>query len=89
MPQKFPFEDTLLKDLGVVQPDQTTSNSVDTIIRLAKHFPQLGLADSASLDHLREEFLDFCLSPMDLPTPGQYLVLMALPNLDQTLFGRR
>ena len=33
MLQKFPFGDTLLKDLGVLQPDQTTSYSVDTIIR--------------------------------------------------------
>ena len=52
---------------------QTTSNSIDTFIRLAKHFPQLSLADSASLDKLWEELLDFCLSPTDLPTPGQYL----------------
>ena len=45
---KFPFEDTLLKNLGVLQPDKTASFSVDTIIGLAKRFPQLGLADSAS-----------------------------------------
>ena len=31
------------------------------------------MADSVSLDKLREEFLDFTLSPSDLPTPSEYL----------------
>ena len=67
---KFPFKDTLLKNLRVLQPDKAASFSVDTIIGLAKRFPQLDLADSASLDQLREEFIDFTLSP-DLPAPGE------------------
>ena len=73
MLHRFPFGDTLLKDLGVLQPDKTASYPVSTIIGLAKRFPQLGLADSVSLDKLREEFLDFTLSPSDLPTPSEYL----------------
>ena len=66
--QKFPFGDTLLKDLGILQPQKAASYPVSTVVRLAKRFPQLGLADSASLS---EEF-DFTLSPSDLPTPGEY-----------------
>ena len=69
----FPFGDTLLRDLAVYQPDQTATHSIDTIISLAKRFPQLGLDDFDSLDQLREEFLDFFLFPMDLPTPSDSL----------------
>uniref|UniRef100_A0A1X7SHY9 HAT C-terminal dimerisation domain-containing protein n=1 Tax=Amphimedon queenslandica TaxID=400682 RepID=A0A1X7SHY9_AMPQE len=72
MLQKFPFGDTLLKDLGILQPQKAASYPVSTVVRLAKRFPQLGLADSASLDELSEEFNDFTLSPSDLPTPGEY-----------------
>lgn len=50
-------------------PDKVTTYSV---IRLAKHFPQLELSDSTSLDQLRDDFLDFTLSPMDLPTQTEY-----------------
>ena len=64
--KKFPFDDTLLKDLGVLQPEKT-SNEVETIISLVERFPQLDLSDPKSLDCLREEFLNFSLSPMDLP----------------------
>ena len=55
MLKKFPFGDSILKDLGVLQPQQTASYSIDTILGLAKHFPQLDLADSASLDQLRDQ----------------------------------
>ena len=72
MLQKFPFGDTLLKDLGILQPQKAASYPVSTVVRLAKRFPQLGLADSASLDELSEEFNDFTLSPSDFPTPGEY-----------------
>ena len=70
MLNKFPFGDTLLKDLGILQPDKTASYPVSTIISLAKRFPQLGLDNAASLDELREEFLDFSLSPSDLAADG-------------------
>ena len=66
MIKKFPFGDTL-QDLGVLVPDKVSTYSVETITRLAKRFPQLGLSDPSFLDHLREEFLDFTLSPGDLP----------------------
>ena len=59
MLQKFPFGDSLLKDLG---PDNTAPYSFDRVQYLAKRFPQLGLADEASVDQLREEFMDFTLS---------------------------
>ena len=72
MLQKFPFGDSLLKDLGILQPEKTTSYSFDLIQRLAKRFPQLGLADEASIDQLREEFIDFTLSPLDLPSVSEY-----------------
>ena len=63
MIQKFPFGDSLLKDLGVLQPEKTASYSVETVLGLARRFPQLELADDESLDKLREEFTDFKLSP--------------------------
>ncbi len=72
MLKKFPFGDSLLKDFGVLQPDKTASYSVDTIVGLAKRFPQLELSSNESLDKLKEEFLDFQLSPGDLPPPSEY-----------------
>ena len=53
-------------------PEKASSYPANTIIRLAKRFPQLELSDSNSLDQLREEFLDYTLSPMDLPTQEEY-----------------
>ena len=41
---------------------------------LTKHFPQIGLSASASLDQIQEEFNDFLLSPNDLPEPDTYNV---------------
>lgn len=66
--KKFPFGDTILKDLGIVQPNKTSSYTVNTVHRLAKRFPQIELASSDSLDSLAEDFL---LSPNDLP-PRRY-----------------
>ena len=37
-------------------PDKVTSYSVDAVIRLAKHFPQLEIGDLTSLDTLRDRF---------------------------------
>ena len=73
MIQKFPFGDPLLRDLGILQPNKVTSYSVDTVVRLAKRFPQLQLFEPPSLETLRDEFLDLKLSPMDLPTPTEYM----------------
>ena len=42
--------------------------TTETVISLAKRFPQLGLSDSSSLRCLEEEFLDFTLSPSELPS---------------------
>jgi len=61
------FSDTILKDLGIINPLQTNSYSFDTVACLAKHFEQLGIVGSESIDSLREEFSDFTLSPVDLP----------------------
>ena len=72
MLSKFPFGDSLLKNLGVLQPEKTAAYDVDTILSLAQCFPQIGLADAKSLDQLREEFLDFKLSPTDLPSLVEY-----------------
>ena len=36
------------------------------ILRLAKKFPQLELATPEHLDHLKEEFSDFLLSPSEI-----------------------
>ena len=72
MLKKFPFGDSILKDLGILQPQATASYSIETITSLAKRFPQIKLADADSLDNLREEFFDFCLSPADLPPLTEY-----------------
>lgn len=45
MIKKFPFEDSILKDLGILQPDKTSSYSATTLLNLAKRFPQIGLSD--------------------------------------------
>ena len=66
MLKKFPFGDSLLKDLGILQPEKTSSYSASTVLKLAKNFPQLQPADSKSLDSLKLEFTDFLLSPEDL-----------------------
>ena len=73
MMQKFPFGDSLMKDL-VVLPLRTASYSVNTIFGLAKNFPQFNLADASSLDQLREELVDFQLSPADIPSLSMYEV---------------
>ena len=70
---KFPFGDSLMKDMRLIQPRHTSSFSVNTVISLATRFPQIGLNDSVSLDRLREEFLDFKLTPAaDLPEIKEY-----------------
>ena len=62
MHQKFPFVYSILKDLGILQPEKTTSYSFDQVQRLAERFPKLGLANEDSLDQLKEESTDFTLS---------------------------
>ncbi len=74
MLKNFPFHDTLLKDLGIINPEVafTNSYSASTIVSLAKRFPQMGLSDSRSLDKLREEFMDLSLSSSDHPEIAKY-----------------
>ena len=74
MMKKFPFGDSMLKDLGILQPGKTCSYSVATLLNLAKRFPQIGLSDTEVLDKLVEEFNDFILSPDDIPAPDTYHV---------------
>lgn len=66
MLKKFPFGDSLLNDLGILQPNKASTYQVNTVIRLAKKFPQLELATPECLDHLKEEFSDFLLSPSEI-----------------------
>ncbi len=72
MLKKFPFGDTILKDLGIINPDMVCTSNFTTIQTLAKRFPQLELAESASIDALRGEFMDFKLSPTEHPTVEMY-----------------
>ena len=67
MLKKFPFGDSILRHLDIINPDKFCSYSFSTVEGLAKRFPQLGLAGSRTLDLLREEFIDFKLSPADHP----------------------
>ena len=61
MIKHFPFGDSLLKDLS--SPTRRKSYSVETIIGLAKRFPQLHCNARSN----KEEFVDFTLSGTDLP----------------------
>ena len=72
MIQKFPFCDSLLRDLDILLPKKLNTSTLDTVIGLAKRFPQLQLSDVSCLDKLREECLDYILSPADLPTLAEY-----------------
>ena len=65
------------------------SYTVCTIIGLVKRFPQLVMADSISLDQLREDFLDFTLSVSDIPTPGEYLAADGTMKCRTGFFGRK
>ena len=56
-----------MKDLGIINPEQISPYTFNTVEKLAKRFPQLDLHTSNSLDRLREEFTDFKLSPGDHP----------------------
>ena len=67
MLKKFPFNDSLLKKLEIINPEATCSNNISAIIDPSKRFPQIGLTDSSSLGKLWEKFMDFKLSPVDLP----------------------
>ena len=62
MLKKFPFGDSILRDLGIINPDKVATYSFES---LAKRFPQLDLAGSESSDGLKDEFMDFTLSPLD------------------------
>ena len=57
MLKKIQFGYTILNDLGIINPDMFCTYNFTTIQTLVKHFPQLELADSASID----EFIDFIL----------------------------
>ena len=66
MQTNFTFDHSLMKDLGVLQPENT--NHAVSTISLAKQFPQLNLAEDHILDNLREEFTNFQLSQSYLPS---------------------
>ena len=38
---KFPFGDKILQDFGILVPEKLSSYSVNTVIRLVKHFLNL------------------------------------------------
>ncbi len=67
MLRKFPFGDELMKNLAILHPSKASTFPSSTVVTLAKRFPQLGLSDSESIQRLEEEFMDFTLSPGDLP----------------------
>ena len=72
MLKKFPFGDSILKDLGIINPNDACTYTFSTVESLAKRFPQLGLDDSASINALRDEFMDFKLSPAEHPAVDTY-----------------
>ena len=83
----FPFGDTILQDLGIVQPTKTKSYTVSTIKRLAKRFPQIELDSPDSLHLLAQEFTDFLFSPEDLPALRYYKDCNEVEKLCPGFFG--
>ena len=75
---KLPFEDTLLKNLGA-----------HTIIGLAKRFPQLELADSASLDHLGKSLLISLCLHLTYQLQVSTMLLMAQSNPELAFFDQK
>ena len=68
--KKFPFGSTVLSDLRILNPlERRTFNDFPAaVVRLAKHFPQLGLSQAEKLEELKTEAIDFYLAdPADLP----------------------
>ena len=84
--KNFPFGDTILQDLGIVQPTKTKSYTVSTINRLAERFPQIELDSPDSLHLLAQEFTDFLLSPEDLPALRYYKNCNEVEKLHPGLF---
>ena len=72
MLKKFPFGDSLLCDLLVLNPTKVSGCKIDILVSLAKHFPQLKLDATSDIDTLKEEFRDFCLSSSELPEITMY-----------------
>ncbi len=86
MIQKFPFGDSLFRDLEILLPTKLTSTTTISIaLKLAERFPQLEISDTFSLDKLREECLDYTLSSADLPTPDMYT---AADGIERPQIGR-
>jgi hypothetical protein len=85
MLKKFPFGDSLMKDLGVLQPNKVTTYTVDVLLKLAKRFPQLHLDEEDTLSLLKEEYLDFTLSPEDVPQAQNY---SSVENLQKPKVGK-
>ena len=69
---KFPFGDTVLHDMGIINPENTSTYDFITVARFAKQFHLLGINDSESIDALRSEFVDFKLSINELATVETY-----------------
>ena len=61
-----------MKHLGVINPDQTCTYDFSVVEGLAKRFPQLGIADREPIDGLRDELMDFKLSPAEYPQVANY-----------------
>ena len=62
-----------MKDLGIINPNDACTYTFSIVESLAKCFPQLGLDDSASINALRDEFMDFKLSPAEHPAVDTYI----------------
>lgn len=62
MMKKFPFKDTIIQDLGIIDPRNRGNVTAETALNLAKRFKIL---DDEDLDALGDECHDLCVSPDD------------------------
>ena len=76
-------------DFEGFNPNDTCSYSFSTVESLIKCFPQLGLDDSASINALRDELMDFKLSPAERPANevGKLNGELRFPSLVKLMVG--
>ena len=66
MVSKFPFRDTTIRDLSLLDPSSRSKTTSASVTRLAKRFLRLSTED---MDDLHREFLDYKSMPEDQLPP--------------------
>ena len=86
MLNKFPFGDSLLRDLLGLNPTKVSGCKVDILVSLAKCFPQLKLDAPSNIDTLKEEFRDFVFLPLN-SRKSKCMIVRVFSGQDVALSG--